>query len=81
MNWKGRVAWSLVDTLWGMRLVRASRLMARLLGLDPEMAGKSWHGVCVASERVAQTVRDQGGIVLDLDGASSPMAWCCAQKV
>jgi SAM-dependent methyltransferase len=81
MNWRGRAAWGLVDTLWGMRLARASRWTAGLLGLDPEMAGKSWHGVCVTSEHVAQTVHDNGGIVLELNGASTPMAWCCAQKV
>ncbi len=81
MNWKGRAAWSVVDGLWAMRLERASRSVAKLLGLDPEMAGKSWHGVCVASERVAQTVSENGGKVLELSGVNTPMAWCCAQKI
>ena len=81
MNWTGRFAWTLIDALWSMRLARASRSMANILGLDPEMAGKSWHGVHVDSERVARTVRENGGIVLELTGANTPLAWCCAQKV
>jgi len=81
MNWKGRAAWSLADALWGMRLRCASHLMVKFLGLDPEMAGKSWHGACVAAERVAQTVSKSDGIVLELSGAGTPMAWCCARKV
>jgi SAM-dependent methyltransferase len=80
MNWKGRATWALVDALWGMRLKRASRSTADLLGLDPEMAGKSWHGVCVGAERVAQTVREGSGNVLELSGVNTPMAWCCAKK-
>ncbi|MGH9744591.1 MAG: class I SAM-dependent methyltransferase [Candidatus Acidiferrales bacterium] len=80
MNWKGRAAWALIDALWEMRLVRASRSTAKLLGFDPEMAGKSWHGVCVNAERVAQTVRESGGDVLELSGVNTPMGWCCARK-
>jgi SAM-dependent methyltransferase len=80
MNWKGRVAWSLVDALWEVGLARASRSTAKLLGLDPEMAGKSWHGVCVSSEYVAQTVQENGGDLLEMNGSNTPMAWCCARK-
>jgi SAM-dependent methyltransferase len=80
MNWKGRAATVLIDALWGMGLTRASRSAANLLGLDPEMAGKSWHGVCVAAERVMQTVHESGGNVLELSGVGTPMAWCCAKK-
>ena len=81
MNWKGRAAWALVDALWGMRLARASRAVAKFVGLDPQKAGKSWHGVCVDAERVAQTVRENGGIVLEMSGVSTPMTWCCAQRI
>ncbi len=81
MNWKGRAAWAVVDALWEAGFARASRSTAKLLGLDPEMAGKSWHGVCVSSENVAQTVRENGGAVLEMKGANTPMAWCCARKI
>jgi hypothetical protein len=30
---------------------------------------------------VAQMVRDNGGDVLDMNGANTPMAWCCARKI
>jgi SAM-dependent methyltransferase len=81
MNWKGRAAWAAVDALWGMHLAGASRLTARLLGLDPEMAGKSWHGVCVAADGISQTVRENEGVVLEMNGVNTPMAWCCARKI
>lgn len=80
MNWKGRIAWEFVDALWAMRLAGASKAAAKLLGLDPEMAGKSWHGVHVKSEDVAKTVRENGGLVLELIDPGTPMAWCCAKK-
>ena len=79
MNWKGRAAWGLVDSFWALRLNRASRSMAKMLGLDPEMAGKTWHGVSIKSEHVANAVRQSGGTVLELLGGETAMAWCCAR--
>jgi SAM-dependent methyltransferase len=81
MNWKGRAVWGVVDLLWRMRLSSVSRSVAKLLGQDPEMAGRSWHGVGVKAERVAETVRSAGGTVLDLSGENTAMAWCCARKI
>jgi ubiquinone/menaquinone biosynthesis C-methylase UbiE len=80
MNWKGRAAWGVVDLFWALRLKRASRYTAKMLGLDPEMAGKTWHGAGVKSEHVANIVGQSGGTVLELLGAETPMAWCCARK-
>ncbi|MFY9802975.1 MAG: class I SAM-dependent methyltransferase [Candidatus Acidiferrales bacterium] len=80
MNWRGRLAWSVIDSLWAMRLSGASRFIANSLGMDPEMAGNSWHGVGMNAENVAQTVRSSGGTVLELSGIDTPMAWCCARK-
>jgi ubiquinone/menaquinone biosynthesis C-methylase UbiE len=80
MNWKGRVAWSLMDSLWELRLRRASRSAAKLLGFDPEMVGKTWHGTDVKSAQIADVVRQNRGTVLELLGAKTPMAWCCARK-
>ena len=42
----GRLAWSVIDSLWAMRLSGASRFIANSLGMDPEMgratAGTAW---------------------------------------
>jgi len=80
MNWKGRVAWGLMDLLRELRLYRASRSAAKLLGFDPEMAGKTWHGTDVKSAKVADAVQRNGGVVLEFLEANTPMAWCCARK-
>jgi SAM-dependent methyltransferase len=81
MNWRGRAAWSLIDTLWFFRLRSAAKGAARLLRLDPEMAGKSWHGVAVRGRRIIKTVRDSGGLDIEVFGENTPMAWCCASKM
>jgi len=80
MNWKGRAAWSLVDSLRELRFERASRSVAKLLGFDPEMAGKTWHGTDVKSMQVVESVQRNGGVVLELLKANTAMAWCCARK-
>jgi ubiquinone/menaquinone biosynthesis C-methylase UbiE len=80
MNWKGHLAWGVIDALWTVRLRSLSRSLADLLGIDPEMAGKSWHGTAIASSRVAAAVRAGGGSVLEFTGEDSAMAWCCARK-
>jgi SAM-dependent methyltransferase len=80
MNWKGRAAWSLMDSLRELRLHRASRSVAKLLGFDPEMAGKTWHGADVRSAQVVDAVERNGGTVLELLETETPMAWCCARK-
>src|SRR5579863_3199235 len=81
MNWRGRAAWDLIDALWFFRLRMPAKAVARLLGLDPEMAGKSWHGVAVRSGSIVKTVRDCGGVSVEVSGEDTPMAWCCASKI
>ena len=81
MNWKGRATWGLVDLLWSMRLSGASKSAAQFLGLDPEMAGKSWHGAGLKAEHLAATIEHNRGAVLETTGANTSMAWCCARKV
>jgi hypothetical protein len=81
MNWKGSLAWGIVDTLWSIRLRAVSRFAARLMGFDPEMAGKSWHGPATDAQGVVEAVNASGGVVLEISGARTPMAWCCARKV
>lgn len=80
MNWKGRAAWGVVDLLWSARLHGASKRTASLLGLDPQMGGKSWHGVPVSSDQISATIRDSGGLILEWAGEDTAMAWCCAKK-
>lgn len=80
MNWKGRVTWAVIDHLWAIGLDGLSRFVARTLGMDPQMAGNSWHGINVTGESVESTVHSNAGVVLELSGTNTPMAWCCAKK-
>ncbi len=80
MNWKGQLAWKLIDGLWSIHLRGLSRSLARFAGFDPQMAGNSWHGTAISAARVAETVRAAGGTVLQLSGEDTAMAWCSAQK-
>ena len=80
MNWKGRLGWGCVDTLWAIHLPMVSRFVAKQLGFDPEMAGRSWHGRALAIETVVETVNASGGTPLEIQGENTPMAWCCARK-
>jgi SAM-dependent methyltransferase len=80
MNWRGRLAWGIVDMFWAMHLVGISRGIARLLGLDPAVVGKSWRGVAIESGLVSETVHNSGGEVRELAGKDTPMAWCCGVK-
>ncbi|HTU34329.1 MAG TPA: class I SAM-dependent methyltransferase [Candidatus Acidoferrum sp.] len=80
MNWKGRVTWNLIDAMWRVRLPSVAKRTARILRLDPEMAGNNWHGVAVRTMRILKTVHDSGGVDAELWGENTPMAWCCASK-
>ncbi|HEX9224151.1 MAG TPA: class I SAM-dependent methyltransferase [Candidatus Acidoferrales bacterium] len=80
MNWRGRLAWGIVDAFWATHLAGASRGLARLLRLDPAVVGKSWRGVAIESGVVSECVRSAGGEVRELTGKDTPMAWCCGVK-
>lgn len=80
MNWKGTVAWGCVDALWAIHLPALSRSVALLLGFDPEMAGKSWHGTALSTQSVVEAVNASGSTILELWGEDTAMAWCCARK-
>ncbi len=71
MNWRGRLIWNVVDALWSMQLVAASRKTAAIFGLDPEVAGKSWRGPAIPAARVAEVVRSQGGDIREISGENS----------
>jgi|HubBroStandDraft_4_1064222.scaffolds.fasta_scaffold35959_2 ubiquinone/menaquinone biosynthesis C-methylase UbiE len=80
MNWKGQLAWKLIDGPWSMHLPAMSRFLAGILGFDPDMAGKSWHGASMTTKSVAEAVHSAGGTVLEISGEGMPMAWCCATR-
>jgi SAM-dependent methyltransferase len=80
MNWKGRAAWNAMDMLWTLRLRGLSRMVAKPFGLDPEMAGKNWHGVAVKAGTIRGVAQASGAERIEIFGEDTPMAWCCASK-
>jgi SAM-dependent methyltransferase len=80
MNWRGRLAWGVVDVLWSARLGNLSRRVASVMGLDPSAAGKSWRGAPIAAGTIADCVHASGGQVREISGEDTPMAWCCGVK-
>jgi ubiquinone/menaquinone biosynthesis C-methylase UbiE len=80
MNWKGRMAWRMVDLPWSLGLRGASRSVASLLGLSPEIAGKSWRGVSLDVATVRGTVQSGGGVVQEVSGEGTAMTWCAGAK-
>jgi SAM-dependent methyltransferase len=77
MNSRGRLAWRVVDALWTVRLGMLSRTVASALRLDPALAGKSWRGASIAAGAVAECAHASGGVVREINGENTPMAWCC----
>ncbi len=77
MNWRGRLSWGVMDALWAARLGMLSRGFASALGLDPALAGRSWRGASIVSSSVAECVRASSGMVREISGENTPMAWCC----
>jgi ubiquinone/menaquinone biosynthesis C-methylase UbiE len=80
MNWKGRMAWRMVDLPWSFGLRGASRGLASLLGLSPEIAGKSWRGVSLDVATVRSAVRSASGVVREVNGEGTAMTWCGGTK-
>jgi len=80
MNWRGRLAWGVTDALWAVRLGMLSRTVATAFGLDPALAGKSWRGASIAAGAVAECVYASSGVVREITGGNTPMAWCCGIK-
>lgn len=80
MNWRGRLAWGIVDALWSARMRGMSRAGASFFGFDPAVAGKSWRGASIPAGRIAQFVKASAGVVREITGENTPMAWCCGVK-
>ena len=81
MNWRGRLAWGITDALWAVRPGMLSRTAATAFGLDPALAGKSWRGASMAAGSVAECVNASSGLVREVIGENTPMAWCCGTRV
>ncbi len=80
MNWKGRMVWSIVDFPWALGFRGASRGVASLFGLSPEIAGKSWRGASLAVIAVGDAIKNAGGIVEEMAEPETPMTWCRGSK-
>jgi len=80
MNWKGRAIFGILDNIASIGLHRMSRHIARIVGIDPEMVGKSWRGATLTSAEIAEAVRAGGGSPDDFLDAGTPMAWCYGRK-
>jgi len=80
MNWKGRMAWQIVDFPWTLGFRGVSRGVASLMGLPPDIAGKSWRGASLDVAEVCSTIEAAGGVALDVTGAKTPMTWCSGEK-
>jgi ubiquinone/menaquinone biosynthesis C-methylase UbiE len=80
MNWKGRVAWKIVDFPWALGFRRVSRRVAALFGLSPEIAGKSWRGASLDVTVVRNVIDAAGGVLQDVVGQETPMTWCRGSK-
>ncbi len=76
MNWKGRLAWRVVDAVWSTGLHQVSRAVAAQLGLDPNIAGRSWRGARVNVGKVVAEIDAAGGEVRAVEGENMPMTWC-----
>ena len=81
MNWKGRLAWGTVDTLWALSLKQVSRAAARQLGFDPETVGKNWRGARLEADKIVEAVRAGGGSSVLITGEGTPMTWCRGLKL
>lgn len=76
MNWKGRLAWAVVDAPWLIGLRGVSRGVASLLGLLPDLAGKSWRGTTLSVDEVRGVVSRAAGDIREISGEGTAMTWC-----
>ena len=70
----------IVDFPWALGFRGVSRGVASLLGLSPDMAGKSWRGASLGVKTVRETIESAGAVVKEMTGENTPMTWCCGLK-
>jgi ubiquinone/menaquinone biosynthesis C-methylase UbiE len=81
MNWKGRAISGLLDGMASLGLNRASRRIASVVGIDPEMVGNTWRGPALTSAEIAEAVRSGQGAPENFLDAGTPLAWCHGRKL
>jgi SAM-dependent methyltransferase len=80
MNWRGRFVSGFLDGLCSIGLSRAAKATAQMIGIDPEMIGKTWRGVALRSDQVDKMVREAGGLPAGFQGVDTPFAWCFGRR-
>jgi ubiquinone/menaquinone biosynthesis C-methylase UbiE len=80
MNWKGRIAWRIVDIPNSLGLRSLGRGITSAFGLPMELAGKSWRGTTLDVATVRVTVKAAGCSVADVTGEGEAMTWCAGRK-
>lgn len=81
MNRKGRAISGVLDGMASLGLHWASKRVASIVGIDPEMVGKTWRGAALTSTEIAIAVRSAYASPDEFLGASTPMAWCFGHKL
>ena len=80
MNWKGRLAWRIVDIPNALGLRSLGRGITSAFGLPIELAGKSWRGSILDVPVVRDAVKSAGGSVAEVTGEGEAMTWCAGRK-
>ena len=84
MNWKGRMAWGVIDRLkepiMGFNAEGIGRRLAAALGWDPLAAGRTWRGATLPVRDVLETIWNSGGSVRGVEAWGTTMTWCYGQK-
>lgn len=80
MNWKGRTISGALDGLASIGLKSVSRGIAGLVGIDPEMVGKTWRGAVLSAAEIAEAVQSGHASPEGFLGPGTPLAWCYGRK-
>ena len=80
MNWRGRAISTILDGLVSLGMSRLAKFCAKLVGIDPEMLGKTWRGAALSYSLVEEIVRAAGGVPSGFAGVDTPLAWCFGRK-
>jgi len=80
MNWKGRTISAILDRFCSIGLKTASQSIAGLVGIDPQMIGKTWRGAALDANEIEEAVQFGNGIPEGFLGQATPLAWCYGRK-
>lgn len=81
MNWKGRAISGILDGMASLGLKSASRRIASVVGIDPEMVGKTWRGAALTVGEIEEAVRSGQGSPEEFLDADTPLTWCYGRKL